>query len=399
MASAADETKRLLRIARRRSDDARRELLAICGDLLGAEGGTLTSLEYALMRDILRRLVESLAAPLRAALGERIKLLLPERTEVALRLGEEPIELTAPLLLGGESACSLQLVEIVRDRAFEHRLTLAMRRSPTDLGDPGLLPGQDAIDALLRLPDPAIPDLVMAYLVDQSRRFDRFLEPVVRAEDLPAELRRKLMVWLLAGMRHHVQREYGIDGTALDDAIEAVARIAMPVSSGPQGSAAVALAHHLDGTRALTGPLMLQVLRQGEVALFAAMLAELAGLRIDLVRRLVFETCGEGLAIICRATDLGRPVLASIFLLTRRARPSERAPGPAELSKVVALYDMTDPKVARAVLARWRRDRDFLTALRFIEEAASGPGLDPWAPFPAILGATRTGDANLAPIV
>lgn len=399
MASAADETMRLLRIARRRSDDARRELLAICGELLGAEGGTLTSLEYALMRDILRRLVESLAAPLRAALGERLEVLFPEQTDLSRKLAEEPIELTAPLLLGGDSACGLQLVEIVRDRAFEHRLTLAMRRSPADLGDPGLLPGQDAIDALLRLPDPATPDLVMAYLVDQSRRFDRFLEPVVRPEDLPLELWRKLVVWLLACMRHHVQREFEVDQTALDNAIEAVARLARPIPSAAQNGAAAALARHLQASGALTGPLMLQVLRQGEVALFTAMLAELAELRIDLVRRLVFESSGEGLAIICRATDLGRPVLASIFLLLRRARPSERAPGPAELSKVVALYDKTDPSVARAVLARWRRDREFLTALRFIEDATDGTGLERWTPFPAILGAMRTGDANLAPIV
>jgi hypothetical protein len=34
--------------------------------------------------------------------------------------------------------------------------------------------------------------------------------------------------------------------------------------------------------------------------------------------------------------------------------------------------------VARQVLARWRRDRDFLTALRFIEEAATGAMEEDW---------------------
>jgi hypothetical protein len=137
---------------------------------------------------------------------------------------------------------------------------------------------------------------------------------------------------------------------------------------------------------------MLQILRQGEVALFAALMAETGGLRHELVRRLLFEPGGDGLAIFCRATDLGRSVLASIFLLTRRARPADRAAGPGELSEVLALYDGIAPAAARDVVARWRRDRDFLTALRFIEDAAAGMG---WGnlPVPAV-AADATGVAN-----
>lgn len=397
MASAADQTKRLLRSARGKSDDGRRQLLAICGDLLSGESTVLTSLEYALMRDILGRLVEELAAPLRLALGQRLGEFVPGGRVVAASLAAEPIDLTAPLLLGADGAIDLQLVETVRNRAFEHRLMLAMRRSQADPGNGILLPGEDAIGGLLHFPDPAIPDLAMAYLVDQSRRFDPFLEPVVRAEELSADLRRKLTIWLLAGMRHHIEQRHRIDGTRLDDAVEAVAAAAPAAEVLPTRNSTTVLARHLGALGAVTGPLMLQVLRQGEVALFAALLAETARLRADLVRRLLFEPGGDGLAVICRATDLGRPVLASMFLLTRRARPSERAAGPGELSQVVALYDRIDPKAARGVLAHWRRDRDFLTALRFIEEAANEMPDQSWPPLPALFDPVRMGNADLTP--
>lgn len=370
MPPAADGTTRLLRIARRKSDDGRRQLLAICGDLLGGDSTVLTRLEYAQMRDILVKLVEELAAPLRQGLADRLAARVPELAEPAAKLGDEQIDLTAPLLLGAESMLDLELVEIVRNRAFEHRLMLAMRRSQPDLHAGGLAPGEDAIDGLLRFPDPAIPDLAMTYLVDQSRRYDPFLEPIVRAEDLPAALRRKLILWLLAGLRHHVQQLYRIDGTRLDDAVESVASEAERGAAAPPRDSATVLASHLNALGAITPQLMLQLLRQGEVALFAALLAELSGVRTDLVRRLLFEPGGDGLAMVGRAVDLGRSVLASIFLLTRRARPAERTAAPGELSKVVALYDAIDPAAARGVLARWRRNRDFLTALRFIEEAA-----------------------------
>lgn len=393
MSSSADEMNRLLRIARRKSDASRRQLVAICSDLLRGGGSVLTNVEHALMRDILARLVEELSGPLRRALADHIAVISPQHAEAASGLAAEPVDLAAPLLLGVETAIDIELVETIRDRALEHRLMLAMRRSQSDLAE-----GEDAVDALLHFPDPAIPELAMAYLVEQSRRFDPFLEPVVRPDELSPGLRHKLTRWLLAGLRHHLQQHLRIESTRLDDAVDAVVG-SMDVGSAGLGAArgrdaAAVLAQALGGCGAITATLMLQVLRQGEVALFVALMAETGGLRQQLVRRLLFEPGGDGLAMFCRATDLGRSVLAAIFLLTRRARPTDRATGPGELSQVLALYDGIQPAPARDVVARWRRDRDFLTALRFIEDVAGGVGGEDWTdmPMPALAadGATPT---------
>ena len=370
MASAADETKRLLGIARRKSDDGRRQLVAICGDLLSGNGTVLAGVEHALMRDILARLVQTVATPLRRSLSDHLAVVAPDQSEAGLALTGLAIDLTAPLLLGADTVIDLDLVEIIRDRAFEHRLSLAMRRSQADMVEDGALPGEDAVGALLQHPDDSVPELAMNYLVEQARRFDQFLEPVVQPDELPPALRRKLTLWLLAGLRHHLEQRYRIDSTRLDDAVEAVAVAAQAVAPAARKDASAALARRLGQLEAITPSLMLQVVRQGEIALFVALLAEFAGLRGNLARRLLFEPGGEGLAILCRAVGLGRSVLASIFLLTRRARPSQRVSRPGELAEVLALYDGIEPEVARSVLARWRRDRDFLTALRFIEETA-----------------------------
>lgn len=395
MAPAADETTRLLRIARRRSDDSRRQLLAICGDLLSGNSTVLAGVEYAAMRDILARLVAALSAPLQRNLAEQLAVIAPDKADAAASFATDRVDFTPALLLGIDTVIGLDLVEIVRNRAFEHRLMLAMRRSQADGGDGSA--GEDAIDALLRSPDPALPELVMAYLVEQSRRFDPFLEPAVQPEELSPALRHKLTLWLLAGLRHHLQQHQAIDGTRLDDAVEAVAVAARQADPAPAGDAAPALARHLGASGSITPLLMLQVLRQGEVTLFIALLAELAGLRIELARRLVFEPGGDGLAMLCRAIGLGRSVLASLFLLTRRARPSRHVSGPVELTQLLAFYDGIDPAAAREVLVRWRRDRDFLTALRFIEEASAGRMDEDWRqllPTPTPHGIA---DADIAP--
>jgi uncharacterized protein (DUF2336 family) len=375
MASTADEMSRLLRIARRKSDAGRRQLVAICSDLLNGDSTVLTNVEHALMRDILARLIEALSAPLRRALSDHLAVLAPQHSEAVANLVAEPVDLVAPVLLGIESAIELELVETIRNRALEHRLMLAMRRSQADVADSPT--GEDAIDTLLNFPDPAVPPLAMNYLVEQARRFDQFLEPVVLPEELSPQLRHKLKRWLLAGLRHHLQQQLRIEPTRLDDAVdEVVDAIGAAAPGTPAPDAATVLARSLGACGAINSSLMLQVLRQGEVSLFIALLAEIGGLRPALVRRLLFEPGGDGLAMLCRAIGLGRSVLASIFLLTRRARPTQRATGPGELSQVLALYDGIVPAAARDVVARWRRDRDFLTALRFIEDAAAGAEAD-----------------------
>lgn len=368
MASTADEVSRLLRIARHKSDAGRRQLVAICGELLGGDSVVLSNVEYALMRDILARLVEALAAPLRRALIDHLAVIAPQHAEAAANAMADPIDLTAPVLLGFDSVIDIELMEAIRHRALEHRLMLAMRRSQAESVD-----GMDAIDGLLRSIDPEVPGLAMAYLVEQARRFDQFLEPVILPGELSSPLRHKLTRWLLAGLRHHLRQHLRIDATQLDDTVD---RVVATVVDGLSHDAAPALARALGGSGAITAPLMLQMLRQGEIALFVALLAEAGGLRQELARRLLFEPGGDGLAVLCRAIDFGRSVLASIFLLARRARPSQDANGPGELSQVLGLYDGISPAAARDVVARWRRDRDFLTALRFIEDAADGGGAD-----------------------
>lgn len=393
MASTADEMSRLLRIARRKSDAGRRQLVAICCDLLSGDSTVLTNVEHALMRDILARLVDALSTPLRRALSDHLAVLAPQHSEAVANLVAEPVDLVAPVLLGIESAIELELVETIRNRALEHRLMLAMRRSQADVADSAT--GEDAIDALLNFPDPSVPPLAMRYLVEQSRRFDQFLEPVVLPEELSPQLRHKLKRWLLAGLRHHIQQQLRIEETRLDDAVDAVVDgIGVGAGGAPADSATV-LARSLGACGAITPSLMLQVLRQGEVALFIAMLAEIGGLRADLVRRLLFEPGGDGLAMLCRAIGLGRSVLAAIFLLSRRARPSQGANGPGELSQVLALYDGIVPAAARDVVARWRRDRDFLTALRFIETAAAGAEADALTEALITSGVAEGGDSQL----
>jgi len=128
------------------------------------------------------------------------------------------------------------------------------------------------------------------------------------------------------------------------------------------------LAEKLQKAEAITPQLLIQTLRQGEVVLFEDLLVQMTGLRTNLIRRLVFEPGGEGLAIACRAADITKPDFASIFLLSRSARPGDKVVDPNEASRVLNFFDRIVPKTARKVVERWHLDPNFLFALKQINE-------------------------------
>jgi hypothetical protein len=69
--------------------------------------------------------------------------------------------------------------------------------------------------------------------------------------------------------------------------------------------------------------------------MFEVMFAQLTGLRQNLVRRIVFEPGGEGLAIACKAIGTLKSDFGSLFLLSRSARPGDKVVDPREVSRVM----------------------------------------------------------------
>lgn len=374
MMSTRSDIQYLIGLTRDKSVEGRKRLVAIVSDIFFADQAVLTDYERALITDILHKLIYELAAPVRAALGERLAANDTVPRRVLTALAEDEIEVAAPILLNNEALLDVELIEVVRHRSLEHQLALAMRRAPgetaVDLPPDG---AGDLIQGLLDSADARIAEATMAYLSDQARTLDSFQEPVLRREDLSDRLAKKMILWILAALRQHILDRFEIDATALDDSIEAVAGALVPRIGGDKSADRPAATLELVALLAERGQIsphsVIRALRQGEVALFIAMLGRLTGLRLILVRRLLFEPGGEGLVVASRAVGFDKSTVASIFLLCRRARPSEWMADPRELSRVLSMYDRVQPAAAQAVIARWRRDPDFLYAIKTVEEA------------------------------
>lgn len=373
--STTDDISYLIGLARDKSVESRKRLVAVVSDIFHSDQAILTEYERALITEILHKLIYDLAVPVRQVLAGQITASERLPREVAAALANDEIEIAAPILLNNEALLDVELIEAVRHRALEHQLTLALRRAPFDAqGDATAEIGAgDLLQELLDGGDVKVVDAALSYLIDQSRSVDSFQEPLLRREQLSERLARKMVLWILAALRAHLLDRFEVDQTALDDCVEAAAgelnaRLGEERTRRGEDRCGE-LARMLAATGQITPQRLIQALRQGEIALVIAMLAHLTGLRLPLVRRLMFEPGGEGMVVACRAIGLDKAVAASIYLLLRRSRPGDWAADPRDLSRVLSLYDRVQPAAAQAVLARWRRDPDFLYAIKTVEEA------------------------------
>lgn len=370
------DREQLLALARSRSDASRAELFAVMGDLFHARNAVLNAQERALMLDILEKLLAEVAREVRHRLALKLAGAPGVPREMAVMLANDEIEIATPILMKSEALEDIDLIEVIRNRSRQHILAVAMRRDiTTTVSDVLVETGdKDVIRALLENQDAVISRATLAYLVEQSKAVDEFQEPLVRRHDLPADLARRMIYWVGAAIRQALIERFEINPETLDDRLEPLikeeaASVAQQGAATPaQDDAADVLSRALGAARQLTPRLLLQTLRRGEIPLFEAMFAEMSGLRLRLVSRLAYEPGGQGLAVAARGIGLNREEFATIFLLTRRARAGQGGFAPADLGRALEFFDRLSHTAAETVLNRWRRDPDYLFAIRSIED-------------------------------
>jgi uncharacterized protein (DUF2336 family) len=368
------ETQQLFRLARDRSVAARQALTATVTDLFFARGDALTDRERALMTEILRQLINDVESSVRRALAEKLAGQKDAPRDLVLALANDEIVVAQAILMHSEILRDEELIEVIHHRTLEHQLAVAMRKSVSETVSDALVNGGnvDVIAALLENHGARISAETMEYLVEQSQRVDTYQNPLLRRPELDPELARRMLWWVSAALRQHILDKFPIKPSDFDDALEASANDLAAAPMLPASRKSEHLVDSLSQIETIEPHLLVETLRQGEIALFEAMLAKLTGIKPMVIRRLLFAHGGEGLAIACRVIDIETPVFASIFLLSRKARPNEPPPARGEVTHLLEFYERISVDAAHQMVSTWQRGTDFLRAVRQIENAGAG---------------------------
>lgn len=372
MTVIASDVDHLIDLARDSSTEGRNTLAVAIGNLVDDNARQLTTHELALMNDILKKLVQDVARPIRKSLASKLAKSHNAPREVVEILANDDFDIASPILLKSDLLSDDALIEIVRHRTQAHRLAVAMRRSISFQVCDAIVAtnATDVIRTLLQNHGAQISQSTMAYLVEQSRTVDEFQEPLLRRKDLEAALAKRMYAWVSAALRQFILENFHVDELEIDlavgKAVDAVIEENEPQSE--EDTAASNLASEIAKEGDVTASLLLQTIRQGEIPLFEALLANMANIKITSVRKLIYDEGAEGLVIVARAADIDRTSFTSIFLLLQRVHPKELAKDAYAMKRALDLFDRLKADTAAKVVERWKLNPDFLRSIKRLEQ-------------------------------
>jgi len=366
---------KLLALAADRSSEARRELFHAIVDFFLPDRYRLTEQQRALMSDVLTKLLKTIEMDVRRNLAEMLLRSEVDLPELERMLANDEIEVARPLLENSKVLQDEDLIEIVKKRTDQHRLAIAMRDRISEPVTEALIAhgSADVVEALLRNEDAVLSRRAMEYLVAESRRLDRFQEPLLARSDLPPELAHRMYWWVSAALRRRILMEFEISEEVLDAALQRATRQAVVEMEDGQSLQARAhkLARRLQELGELTDTFLLQVLRQQRIALFLAGICERAQVDSRIGWCIISGRNLESFIVLARAVGMAREVMAHIVLLLGQVNNPLAMQKPEVLTTILKLFDELDPAKAERVLKLWQLDASYVLAINGVQHGSA----------------------------
>lgn len=359
----------LLALAREKSTKSKAELMQVVDSLFNAQGNYLSDREKGLMFNIIENLVHDVEVSVRKNLSQKLADSTEAPRELINTLASDDIEVAYPLLSRSRVLQDADLVEIIRHRTEEYHLAITVRDQISENVCDALVEtnNEDVITHLLENDNASISGATMEYLVEQSKRVDTFQEPLLRRSDLKEGLAKKMFMWVSAALREYIVGKYDLDTSTVDQLLEAAAKEGYETTVAEKSSDASGTSALLASLRErgmITPEMMVKTLTGGAIPLFLAILADLTRLNDVLIRRIVFEEGGEGIAIVCKAIEIPETAFTLIYCKSRRVTPGSPEATQEDLNSILNLYRNINTGEALKVVEMWRRDTGYLSAIR-----------------------------------
>lgn len=363
----AQELKELIDMAKQGTARSRQILAENVLDLFISPQGRMNDRERALTDSILSQLVAGMEMQIRRGLAERLATASDAPPRLLEMLANDDISIARPILEHSRLLHDTALIGIVRARGREHQLAVAIRESVSPAlsdaligrGDP------DVVEALLRNPNARLSGKATAYLVAESRRFDRFQEPLLGRADLPPALAHQMFWWVSAALRKKILMEFELAPHDLDPLLETTTEIAIASAErdrpGNRMQTAGELAEELRLTGKLTPETLLNMLRKQRIPAFTAGMSSLTGISFHATNRIILDRDIEPFAILCKAACFAEAHFSSMALLLLHAHTGSRQ-SVSDLQEVLDVFRKISSDQARITIRYWHNDSELLQA-------------------------------------
>lgn len=366
---------KMLALARERTDEARLDLAGMLSDALMDQSSKLSLREEELINELIDELMRTRSSAVRAKLVERFAngKIMPRR--IAVGLATDKIEIARNVLMHSVTLTDEDLITVVEHQSSDHAQAIAKReRISSAVADVLVVTGDVKVMQLVAENLGAtLSQKAIEVLTDAARFAMELREPILKRDEMTPDAAMRLYWWVSQDLRRYALKRFGISSGQINTALAStIDQLLSYYELEKQNDHAMGqVADWLAERQVLNAEVLPQVLRLGHFRLFNIVLARLIELPIELVDKIVAETGGRGLAVICRSLGIDKPQFVSIFLLARGARSGEQVVHPRELSQALMAYDRMNVNLAQDMLHTWKADpsyfdRDALEAKDFV---------------------------------
>ncbi|MGD9966989.1 MAG: DUF2336 domain-containing protein [Hyphomonadaceae bacterium] len=312
---------KLVDLARTADSEQRRELLREVTDLFFETSGSRTSRETALFDDVLQLVAAEMQDSVLAELSEVFAGAQDAPVGLMRDLANHAFAVAAPVLQRSSALDEQTLLQIVNYQSQQHIKAVAERNEVSETVSDAIVKfGDDhALDALIRNDGARISRASMETAVDRARRNTLLHEGVVRRADLPLDLLNEMYFVVENTLRDQImKRNANVDPATLDAALSK-ARERMRQHAGDMSAEArnaMAFIQSKKTSGELNARLLVSLYREAKQTHFLYGLSEITNLEPETVADLIARRDIDGLAMICRAAGIERPLFVTLAVLS-----------------------------------------------------------------------------------
>lgn len=357
----------LIKLAATRSHESREAVFRTVSELLTDHSDARSTQERNLAGDILRHLLNEVAADLRRDLAIRLAARDDVSEGLIHDLAMDQIEVAEHVLRESPLLSDMALVEIIHNRAAQHQLAIARRDSLASEVSRALVATEncEVIQTLIENPGAALDEDTYAFLVEESRYQDAYQEPLIRREDLPQALAQRLYTWVSEPIREHICRRYAIDPETVEQAMAGAIEDSVADTGARRGklTRAQMIVHKLSAKGVLDHRFLVGALFRGNIEVFREGLIELTDLPRPVIESVVVDRDPRALAILCRLIGCDSKSFEKIFSYSRPDGDPLARPSMAERNRLRAMYERVTLELANRIAGEWRNHPGYSTGI------------------------------------
>lgn len=312
---------KLVDLARTTDSEQRRQLLREVTDLFFETSNSRNSRETALFDDVLQLVAAEMQDSVLAELSEVFADASDAPVGLMRDLANHSFEIAGPVLKRSRVLDEQTLLQIVNYQSQQHIAAVAQRPDVSEnVSDAIVKFGDDtALDALIRNDGAKISRTSMEAAVDRARRNTMLHDGVVKRGDLPLDLLNEMYFVVENTLRDQImKRNASVDPATLDAALsKARARMSANVGDmSAEAKNAMAFIASKKNSGELNARLLVSLYREAKQTHFLYGLAEITNLEPETVADLINRRDIDGLAMICRAAGIERPLFVTLAVLS-----------------------------------------------------------------------------------